>query len=84
VLGVVSTGVPTLAFAAAARRLPPVLTSAAQLLVPVVAAAAAAATLGERPSPWLLPGGALVAAGLLRMLGRPAAAAAPGPAPRAA
>jgi drug/metabolite transporter (DMT)-like permease len=63
VLGVVSTGVPTLAFAAAARRLPPVLTSAAQLLVPVVAAAAAAVTLGELPSPWLVPGGALVGAG---------------------
>jgi drug/metabolite transporter (DMT)-like permease len=54
-----------------------VLTSAAQLLVPVVAAAAAAATLGELPSPWLLPGGALVGAGLLRMLraGPPVAAA---------
>ncbi len=68
VLGVLSTGVPTLAFAAAARRLPPVLTSAAQLLVPVVAAAAAAVTLGELPSPWLLPGGALVAVGLVRLL----------------
>lgn len=68
VLGVLSTAVPTLAFAAAARRLPPVLTSAAQLLVPVVAAVAAAVTLGERLSPWLVPGGALVAAGLLRML----------------
>jgi drug/metabolite transporter (DMT)-like permease len=67
-LGVVSTGAPTLAFAEAARRLPPVLTSAAQLLVPVVAAAAAAVTLGELPSPWLAPGGALVGVGLLRML----------------
>ncbi len=74
VLGVVSTAAPTLAFAEAARRLPPVLTSAAQLLVPVVAAAAAALALGERPSPWLAPGGALVAAGLLRMLVPPGAA----------
>ncbi|WP_284351598.1 EamA family transporter [Roseisolibacter agri] len=67
-LGVVSTLVPTLAFATAARRLPPVLTSATQLLVPVVSALAAAATLGERPSAWLLPGGALVAIGLLRLV----------------
>ncbi len=67
-LGVVSTGAPTLAFAEAARRLPPVLTSAAQLLVPVVAAGAAAVTVGELPSPWLAPGGALVGVGLLRML----------------
>jgi drug/metabolite transporter (DMT)-like permease len=79
VLGVVSTAVPTLAFAAAARRLSPVLTSAAQLLVPVVAAVAAAVTLGELPSPWLAPGGALVGAGLLRMLTRGAR-----PRPRAA
>ena len=68
VLGVVSTLVPTLAFATAARRLPPVLTSAAQLLVPVVSASAAAVTLGEWPSIWLVPGGALVGLGLLRLL----------------
>ena len=68
VLGVASTLVPTLAFAEAARRLPPVVTSAAQLLVPVVAALAAAAALGELPSPWLAPGGALVAAGLVVMV----------------
>lgn len=68
VFGVVSTFVPTLAFAAAARRLPAVLSSAALLLVPVVSAVAAAAVLGERPSAWLLPGGALVAGGLLRLL----------------
>lgn len=67
-LGVVSTLVPTLGFAIAARRLPPVLTSATLLLVPVVSALAAAAALGERPSAWLLPGGALVALGLLRLV----------------
>jgi drug/metabolite transporter (DMT)-like permease len=83
VLGVASTLVPTLAFAEAARRLPPVLTSAAQLLVPVVAAAAAAAALGEVPSPWLVPGGALVAGGLWRLV-RGAAPAAPARPPSAA
>lgn len=67
-LGVLSTLVPTLCFAIAARRLPPVLTSAAQLLVPVVSGTAAALALGEIPSPWLVPGGALVALGLLRLL----------------
>jgi drug/metabolite transporter (DMT)-like permease len=72
VLGVVSTLVPTLAFATAARRLPPVLTSAAQLLVPVVSAATAALALGERPSAWLVPGGALIGAGLARLLLPPA------------
>lgn len=67
-LGIVSTLVPTLAFAIAARRLPAVLSSATLLLVPVVSALAAAAALGERPSAWLLPGGALVALGLLRLV----------------
>jgi drug/metabolite transporter (DMT)-like permease len=71
-LGVLSTLVPTLSFAIAARRLPPVLTSAAQLLVPVVSGTAAALALGELPSIWLVPGGALVALGLLRLLTAPA------------
>lgn len=64
--GIVSTLVPTLAFAVAARRLPPAVSSSTLLLVPVVSAVAAAVALGERPSVWLAPGGALVAAGLLR------------------
>jgi drug/metabolite transporter (DMT)-like permease len=68
-LGILSTLVPTLSFATAAQRLPPVLTSAAQLLVPLVSATAAALALGELPSVWLLPGGALVAVGLVRLLG---------------
>ncbi len=72
-LGVLSTLVPTLTFAVAARRLPPVLTSAAQLLVPVVSGTAAALALGELPSAWLIPGGGLVALGLLRLLSAPAA-----------
>lgn len=68
VLGVVSTFVPTLAFAIAARRLPPVLTAAAQLLVPIVSAATAFVVLHEIPSPWLVPGAALIFAGLAVML----------------
>jgi drug/metabolite transporter (DMT)-like permease len=47
---------------------PPVLTAAAQLLVPLVAALGAALALRELPSPWLLPGGALVFAGLAALL----------------
>jgi drug/metabolite transporter (DMT)-like permease len=71
-LGVLSTFVPTLAFAVAARRLPPVTSSATLLLVPVVSALAAAAALGELPSPWLVPGGALVSLGLLVLARAPA------------
>jgi drug/metabolite transporter (DMT)-like permease len=66
--GIVSTMVPSFTVAVAARRLPPVLSTATTLLIPVVSALAAAVALGERPSPWLLPGGALVAAGLLRLI----------------
>ncbi len=66
--GVVSTLVPSFTLAVAARRLPPVLSTATTLLIPVVSALAAAVALGERPSLWLLPGGALVAAGLLRLI----------------
>jgi drug/metabolite transporter (DMT)-like permease len=68
VFGIVSTLVPSLTLAVAARRLPPVLSTGSTLLIPVVSALAAALALGERPSLWLLPGGALVAAGLLRLI----------------
>jgi drug/metabolite transporter (DMT)-like permease len=68
VFGIVSTLVPSLTLAVAARRLPPVLSTGSTLLIPVVSALAAAFALGERPSLWLLPGGALVAAGLLRLI----------------
>jgi drug/metabolite transporter (DMT)-like permease len=67
-LGIVSTMVPSFTVAVAARRLPPVLSTATTLLIPVVSALAAALALGERPSLWLLPGGALVAVGLLRLI----------------
>ncbi len=67
--GVACTFVPTVGFAVASRRLPPVLASAALLLVPVVSAVAAAVALREVPSAWLVPGGALVLVGILRLLG---------------
>ena len=66
--GIVSTLVPSFTLAVAARRLPPVLSTGTTLLIPVVSALAAALALGERPSLWLIPGGALVAAGLLRLI----------------
>ena len=64
-LGAVSTAVPTVAFSVASRKLPAVLATTFALLTPVFAAAFAALVLGERPSPWLLPGGALVLGGVL-------------------
>ncbi|GJG87908.1 hypothetical protein tb265_30890 [Gemmatimonadetes bacterium T265] len=68
--GVACTFVPTVGFATASRRLSPVLASASLLLVPVVSAVVAAVALGEVPSAWLAPGGALVLAGILRLVGR--------------
>ncbi len=67
--GVACTFVPTVGFATASERLSPVLASGSLLLVPVVSAVAAAAALGEVPSGWLVPGAALVLAGVLRLLG---------------
>ena len=63
-LALVSTAVPTLAFSEASRRLPSVLVTATRLLTPLVAAVAAGLVLGEVPSVWLVPGGALVLGGL--------------------
>lgn len=69
---VVTTVVPTLAFAFAARRLPPVTTATVALLLPVFATAYAAIALHETP-PWtLIPGGVLVIMGLWQIL-RPTA-----------
>ena len=67
--GVACTFVPTVGFATASQRLSPVLASAALLLVPVMSAVVAALALGEVPSAWLIPGGALVLVGILRLLG---------------
>ena len=70
-LATVTTAVPTLAYSAASRRLPAVVTTTVRLLTPAFAAAAAWAVLGEVPSVWLAPGGALVVGGLAVSL-RPA------------
>lgn len=63
-LAVVTTAVPTFAYSVAAQRLPPILTTTVRLLTPVFALFAAWAVLGEVPSVWVVPGGALVLAGL--------------------
>ena len=64
-LAVVTTAVPTLAYSTASTRLPAVLATTTRLLTPAVAAVAAYLVLGEVPSVWLVPGGALVIGGLL-------------------
>ena len=63
-LAVVTTAVPTFAYSVASQRLPPILTTTVRLLTPVFAAVAAWAVLGEVPSAWAVPGGALVLGGL--------------------
>ncbi len=69
-LAVVSTAVPTLAYSTASRRLPPVVVTTTRLLTPAFAAVAAWLMLGEVPSAWLVPGGALVVGGLAVSLRR--------------
>ena len=69
-LAVVSTAVPTLAFSVASQRLPPVVATAMRLLTPPCAALAAYLVLGEAPSVWVAPGGALVLGGLALTLRR--------------
>ncbi len=72
-LAVMSTVLPTLAFAVASRRLPPVTTATVALLLPVFATSYAAIALHEIPSWTLVPGGLLVMLGLVMILRRPAA-----------
>lgn len=67
-LAVLSTVLPTLAFAAASRHLPPVTTATLALLLPVFATTYAAIFLREMPSFWLIPGGGLVLFGLWNIL----------------
>lgn len=63
-LGVLSTAIPTLAFAVASKRLPPLATSTILLFIPVFAGLFAYLILGERLSPTVIPGGALVLGGV--------------------
>lgn len=69
-LAVVTTAVPTLAYSTASQRLPAVVVTTTRLLTPAFAAVAAWLALGEVPSVWLAPGGALVIGGLALSLRR--------------
>ncbi len=69
-LALITTVLPTLAFAFASRRLPPVTTATVALLLPVFATSYAAVVLKEIPSWLLVPGGALVLCGLGLILRR--------------
>ncbi|MBC7808029.1 MAG: DMT family transporter [Akkermansiaceae bacterium] len=69
-LALVTTVLPTLAFAFASRRLPPVTTATVALLLPVFATSYAAIVLKEIPSWLLFPGGILVLCGLGMILRR--------------
>lgn len=68
-LGVVSTAIPSLAFAIASRFLPSVLTAAILLLIPLFAGIFAFFVLGEKVSSTTLPGGILILAGIGLILG---------------
>lgn len=72
-LGLVSTAVPSIAYALASQKLPPVITTTTQLMIPVFSTAFAAAFLREIPSVWLIPGGFLVLFGIAYMMRGPAA-----------
>ena len=67
VLGVVSTAVPSVAYAIASRKLPAILSTTSQLLIPVVSTIAAALILHELPPVWVYIGGTLIAYGIIHM-----------------
>jgi len=66
-LGVLSTVVPTTAYAIASSRIPSVVATSIRMLTPLMATVLAAVLLRELPSWWTLPGGLLIIAGLLVM-----------------
>jgi drug/metabolite transporter (DMT)-like permease len=72
-LGVIATVIPSIGYAIASARLSAVLTTTINLLIPVIAMIAAAIVLDEHPSRLLLPGAAMVIAGLWLILSRPRA-----------
>jgi drug/metabolite transporter (DMT)-like permease len=67
-LGVLSTALPTLAYALASQRLSSVLATGLRLLTPVAATALAIPVLGEVPHWLYIPGATLVICGLMLML----------------
>lgn len=66
-LGILSTVVPTTAYAIASSRIPSVVATSIRMLTPLMATGLAAVLLRELPSWWSLPGGLLVISGLLVM-----------------
>jgi len=68
-LGIISTAVPSVTYAIASQKLPVVVATTSQLLIPVFSTVLAAALLRELPSPWLVPGGALVLLGMASLSG---------------
>jgi DME family drug/metabolite transporter len=67
VLGVVSTAVPSVAYAVASRKLPAILSTTSQLMIPVVSTTAAALILHELPPVWVYIGGVLIVYGIIHM-----------------
>ncbi len=63
-LGVISTAIPSLAYAMGSQRLQPLITTTIRLSTPIFATVFALLILGEHPSTWTLPGGATILAGM--------------------
>lgn len=63
-LGILSTAVPSLAYATGSKRLYPLVTTTIRLSTPVFATVFALIFLNEPPSTWTIPGGAMILAGM--------------------
>lgn len=63
-LGILSTAVPSLAYAMGSQRLQPLVTTSIRLSTPVFATVFALIFLNESPSAWTLPGGIMILAGM--------------------
>ena len=63
-LGILSTAVPSLAYAMGSQRLQPLITTTIRLSTPIFAAVFAMVILNEPPSRWTIPGGAMILAGM--------------------
>ncbi len=68
-LGLLSTAVPSVTYAAASRRLPAIITTTSQLMIPVVSTIGAAVLLKEFPPITVYIGAALIMYGILHMFG---------------
>lgn len=63
-LGILSTAVPSLAYAMGSQRLQPLVTTTIRLSTPVFATVFALIFLNEFPSTWTLPAGIMILAGI--------------------